>query len=309
MPNWVTVRVKASNPQMLSEKFLTSFTQEEIDKEENFTDNGDELSKYVDFNILIPTPSDLDVIKGKATYQNEERFYEFQREQVELQEELVTPLLKKLYKEGMTQQEFVELALPECLNHKENFIKVYNLYPMASEEEIKEDISNTLRSFYNMETYGSTDWYEFHIDKWGTKWNARTMYLDEESGFVEFQTAWSCPFEILEELSKYTDIAVSYADEDLGANFGVYKITNGVTENLIECGNYQQLNNMQKIDAIATATAITQGEIYDLNDEVFGSYEDDELSEYFGMTREEVTTIAEQSVKDTQEILNQLQLV
>lgn len=309
MPNWVTVRVKASNPQVLSEKFLSSFTKEEIEKEENFSDSGNELSKYVDFNILIPTPSDLNVIKGKATYQNEESFYEFQREQVELQEELVTPLLKKLFKKGLEQSEFVESALPECLNHKENFIKVYNLYPIASEEEIKNDISNVLRSFYNMETYGNTDWYEFHINKWGTKWNARTMYLDEESGFVEFQTAWSCPFEILEELAKYTDIAVSYADEDIGSNFGAYTIINGVQEDLIVSRPYDELNGMQQVDAIATATAITQGEIYDLNYEVFGSYEDNELSEYFGMTREQVINIAEQSVRDTQEVLTELQLV
>ena len=308
MPNWVTVRVKAGNPQIFSEKFLSSFTQEEIEKEDNIADNGEILSKYVDFNILIPTSPDLEIVKG-VCYQNEEKFYEFQRDKVELQEELITPLLQKLYKEGLTQDKFVKSSISECMKSKDNFIKVYNLCPMASEDRIKEDISNVLRSFYNYKVYGETDWYEFHINKWGTKWNAITLYVNEEEGFVEFQTAWSCPFEILEELAKYTDIAVSYADEDIGSNFGAYTITNGIREDLIESQPYNKLNGMQKVDAIATATAITQGEVYDLNEEVFGSYEDEEFSKYFSMSKNKVLKIAQESVKETQDILSRLELV
>ena len=66
---------------------------------------------------------------------------------------------------------------------------------------------------------------------------------------------------------------------------------------------------MQKVDAIATATAITQGEVYDLNEEVFGSYEDEEFSKYFSMSKNKVLKIAQESVKETQDILSRLELV
>lgn len=309
MPNWVTVRVKAKNPQIFSEKFLSSFSQEEIDNEENFTDNGDELTKRVDFNILIPTPSDLNVVKGGASYQDEIRYYDFQKDKVEKQKRLITPILEKTYKEGMTQDEYVQATLPNCMGvNTDKFTQVYNI-PITNEDEIKEDISNVLRGFYNTKTYGNTDWYEFHIDKWGTKWNATTVYVDEENGFAEFQTAWSCPFEILEELAKYTDIAVSYADEDLGSNFGAYTIVNGVKEDLIKSEPYNTLNSKQKVDAIATATALTMGEIYDLNDEVFGSYEDTDFVKYFDMTREQAQEVGQNAVENTQEILSDLGLL
>ena len=308
MPNWITVRVKAKNPQIFSEKFLSSFSQEEIDNEENLSDNGDELTKRVDFNILIPTPSDLNVVKGGASYQDEIRYYDFQKDKVENQKRLITPILEKTYKEGMTQDEYVQATLPNCMGvNTDKFTQVYNI-PITNEDKIKEEISNVLRGFYNIKTYGNTDWYEFHIDKWGTKWNATTVYVDEENGFAEFQTAWSCPFEILEELAKYTDIAVSYADEDLGSNFGAYTIVNGVKEDLIKSEPYGSLTNKQKVDAIATATALTMGEIYDLNDEVFGSYDDNDFVTYFDMTREQAQQIGQNAVENTQEILSDLGL-
>lgn len=310
MPNWVTVRVKTQNPQILSDKLLSTYTQEQIDKEENFADNGEELEKFVDFNKLIPTPSDLNVVKGGASYQDEIRYYDFQKDKVEKQKRLITPILEKTYKEGMTQDEYVQATLPNCLDiHKGKFIEVYNLSAMASNDKIKEEISNVLRGFYNTKTYGNTDWYEFHVDKWGTKWNAQTTYVDEKYGYVEFQTAWSCPFELLEELAKYTDIAVSYADEDTGSNYGVYTITNGVKENVISCSRYNELTDADKIRAITTATVITMGEVYDINEDIFGHYEDGEFNEYFHMPKEEVIEIAQESASEVQATVGNLGLL
>lgn len=304
MPNWITVRVKAKNPQIFSEKFLSSFTQKEIEDEENLSDNGEELSKKVDFNVLTPSPSDLSIVAGGVQYQDENDYYDFQKEEVERQKTFITPLLEKTFKEGMTQEEYVKATLPNCLkNHKDKFLQVYKINSID-----EEDLTNVLRGFYNKRVYGNVNWYDFHVTKWGTKWNATTIYVDEESGFAEFQTAWSCPFEILEELAKYTDIAVSYADEDTGSNYGVYEIVDGVRIDYISSSRYMELNNVQKINAIATATALTMGEIYDINEDIFGHYEDGEFNDYFNMPKEQVLKIAQVSVNDTQKVLSQLGL-
>lgn len=308
MPNWVTVRVKAQNPQILSDKLLSAYTQEQIDNEENFADNGEELEKFVDFNKLIPTPSDLNITSGAGSYYNEDHYFDFQKDKVEKQKSIITPMLERNYKEGMTQADFLEKAMPFAILYKERFETVYGTN-ISDEKMMKEDLTNILKGFYNFKTYGNVDWYDFHYAKWGTKWNAQTTYVDEGNGYIEFQTAWSCPFEILEELAKYTDIAVSYVDEDLGSNFGAYTIVNGVKEDLIKSEPYNTLNGKQKVDAIATATALTMGEIYDLNDEVFGSYEDTDFVEYFDMTREQAQEVGQNAVENTQEILSDLGLL
>jgi hypothetical protein len=56
------------------------------------------------------------------------------------------------------------------------------------------------------------DWYDWSIQNWGTKWDVSETHEDE-NGYICFDTAWSTPIE--------------YADEDLGNNCGMYKLSNG----------------------------------------------------------------------------------
>jgi hypothetical protein len=72
-------------------------------------------------------------------------------------------------------------------------------------------------------------WYDWCNDNWGTKWDVRETFEDEE-GNICFDTAWSTPMEVLTHLSKiWYDLIfeVSYADEDLGSNCGRYELKNG----------------------------------------------------------------------------------
>ncbi|WP_417372993.1 hypothetical protein [Glutamicibacter protophormiae] len=76
-------------------------------------------------------------------------------------------------------------------------------------------------------------WLDWSIGNWGTKWNAydtKTGALEDGTGTLQFDTAWSHPFPVLEALSvKFPNhpLDVEYADEDLGYNLGKYTITNG----------------------------------------------------------------------------------
>jgi len=68
------------------------------------------------------------------------------------------------------------------------------------------------------------NWYNFHCNYWGTKWNAYDGYTKigkTQITFV-FSTAWSAPFGIYEKLCELGyDFEIRYADEDIGSNCGM----------------------------------------------------------------------------------------
>jgi hypothetical protein len=78
---------------------------------------------------------------------------------------------------------------------------------------------------------GVTCWYEWNTSNWGTKWNAYDIdEVTELSTSVQFDTAWSHPFPVIAALSKKFPeevITVTFADEDLGGNYGHYTVLNG----------------------------------------------------------------------------------
>jgi len=59
----------------------------------------------------------------------------------------------------------------------------------------------------NMAKYGYGSWYDFNTENWGTKWNSyenNIEFIQDEDGaryVIEFQTAWSLPTPIFEELN------------------------------------------------------------------------------------------------------------
>jgi hypothetical protein len=81
-------------------------------------------------------------------------------------------------------------------------------------------------------------WYDWSIENWGTKWDVSETYEDEE-GYICFDTAWSTPIELMCTLSeRYSDLTfeVTFADEDLGSNCGVYSFQNGQETNFVSYG-------------------------------------------------------------------------
>lgn len=52
----------------------------------------------------------------------------------------------------------------------------------------------------NLDRYGCTNWYDWNIKNWGTKWNASDS--EEKGGKITFQTAWSPPVPVILATSK-----------------------------------------------------------------------------------------------------------
>ena len=124
--------------------------------------------------------------------------------------------------------------------------------------------------------FGYADWYGWQLNAWGTKWNASSVYWNDDNDFVSFNTAWSTPFSLLTKLSeKYPEarFEVEYADEDFGYNVGTYTLVGGVEieENVPEGGSRE---------AYEMAINIQGGEDYYLGDDFCDVDEDEELSNF-----------------------------
>lgn len=94
-----------------------------------------------------------------------------------------------------------------------------------------EKFNNFIKMLQNIRNHGNTSWYDWSIENWGTKWNAYDAEIDDiDDGIIQFDTAWSFPYPVIETLSKMNpddEIEVQYADEDIGHNLGHYIIKNG----------------------------------------------------------------------------------
>jgi hypothetical protein len=82
--------------------------------------------------------------------------------------------------------------------------KAYHADPDAQAKQKADDAANIAR-------HGYASWYDFHCDKWGTKWNACDCSIDEDwktkktihvtktehSVLYRFNTAWAPPLEVI----------------------------------------------------------------------------------------------------------------
>ncbi len=69
--------------------------------------------------------------------------------------------------------------------------------------EGEDDTQYKERMAENLRLYGAEDWYKWHIDNWGTKWDAKDTIveqLDDQNFNVRFHTAWSPPIDWFEKI-------------------------------------------------------------------------------------------------------------
>ncbi|MEE3759699.1 hypothetical protein V2H33_21955 [Escherichia coli] len=87
------------------------------------------------------------------------------------------------------------------------------------------------------------NWYKFHLDKWGTKWNAYDCSIVEQENkmIITFDTAWSEPEEIVREIHKWFPefmLTHEYFDEGWGffgcKRYGALGIFGGTYKDRVE---------------------------------------------------------------------------
>ena len=230
MPNWVINKVKFS-----------SRGKEIIDKITS-TNNDEE---YVDFNKIIPMPKTLNITSGG----NDRDAMQYAllkmdalqlKQTIEKLKETSTSFygnyFNKIYsckKYTLEELEKVAKEFEEKLNSdkQDRFNEVD--YKELGVNNL-EDLGNAYIN--NILQYGADSWYDWCCENWGTKWNASDTYIIDDNE-IEFSTAWSCPLNIFKELSKQfsgVEIAVDFADEDIGSNCGKITFLNGEMEEYID---------------------------------------------------------------------------
>lgn len=137
----------------------------------------------------------------------------------------------------------------------------------SSSSHIAKVKKQALMRIENKRRYGFFSWYDWSIEKWGTKWNAYAVEMPVErkrervkrgykhrpthvrayakrvfkkhlarhaaSGaelVIRFETAWSAPEPIYHEMARrfpHLDFQIRYADEDSGSNCGTITLSAG----------------------------------------------------------------------------------
>ena len=126
-----------------------------------------------------------------------------------------------------------------------------------------------------MNRFGADNWYDWRVQNWGTKWNCYQIFDEnwENDNEIEFQTAWSNPLPILQELSRQfpeVKIEVRYYDEDFGSNVGEYTLL---------CGEVQELNIPRDITEGLRLAIDISGDDYHFTEGLVEYGEDHDFSE------------------------------
>lgn len=113
-----------------------------------------------------------------------------------------------------------------------NWVKCRLYFEGRDMEEVRERYSSVSEDGKMMFDFGKVvpepdyeleyvDWYSWRIKNWGTKWNSCQNEWTDDS--VEFCTAWSAPYPILEEVARQMGcrVRMEYADENIGSNCGI----------------------------------------------------------------------------------------
>lgn len=80
--------------------------------------------------------------------------------------------------------------------------------------------------------YGFSDWYEWRVFHWGTKWNASEVELNLETTnaiYIRFHTAWSPPTPIIKKIAEmfpFADLVLDWEEE--GGYYGHSEYEKGV---------------------------------------------------------------------------------
>lgn len=259
MPNWVSNTIKPLNEKdwgKLKELLVNAVGE-------------------VDFSIITPIHNDLQITSGSYSYTT--RINTYYDKLCNNQTLVIDPKLKPFYNDKITQSDFVIQVMNSFTKvDLTSFKNIYGIHYDIHTKDFIDAVSNIIKGYFNLHRYGYTDWYEACYALWGTKWNASCSYVDDACCKIEFNTAWCTPQPILEKISKVVPIQISFADEDLGSNYGLYEVKDG---------NFEDILNSQ--GSIGSAIAL-QGGCREYIEEYFSSdnYSDSEIQEYFNDSRE-----------------------
>lgn len=210
MPNWTWNRIACKKS--IADKILTK------------TDNGYSF----DFNKIIKMPEDLDIESGSMGQNGLMYLYlkskdDLEKIKINNAYKSCNPFFKDIYREGRFGQ------LEE------------NPAEFENESDFKESVELGKKYLSNYEKYGHCTWYNWCVDKWGTKWNVGEnvdVEIDsDEECIITFNTAWSPPRGIIIEYSKLckdNEFNWEYENEDYDGHHTLRKLNGEIYDTVID---------------------------------------------------------------------------
>lgn len=241
MPNNVRNNVTVIGPVDEITKFWqmfdiskTSSIEDRLTKTSRKIQVDDDAPAYnfdLDFNKIISRPKDLE-IESDGLVMYLESYHGMCKD---LQQKIMSTPRSIL--DSLNAQTVYEFVKQSC-SPENAFYIVQDLD--RAEDALRENFCKAIR---NYRKYGYSTWYYWSCNNWGTKWNAYNQARMSDTAF-SFDTAWAHPFPVMSELSKmmFRSIVfeVKYADEDIGANVGHYRIIGGITTYLLDTDDKEE---------------------------------------------------------------------
>jgi hypothetical protein len=180
---------------------------------------------------IIGTEQQVAQVRAEIKGEEEDRFIDFNK---------IAPIPKEL--EGTVSP--MRIISQEEYDIQERKIANNELTENEKSWGISRSLTQALVDEYRAK-FGHCDWYGWQTANWGTKWNAYDQYSNDDA-VIEFNTAWSTPYNLLVNLSKkYPQVTfeVEYADEDFGYNVGKFVLLNGevIDENIPDGGSQEAI--------------------------------------------------------------------
>ena len=123
-------------------------------------------------------------------------------------------------------REFVEKSLIRD-EHKDDNFSFNGTHPMPEDLNITKGTQTQEekeQAILNKAKYGYTDWYNWHIGEWGTKWDAcESEILHNDINFfsVSFESAWSPPTDWINNIMQdFPDLCFTLEYDEPGMGFG-----------------------------------------------------------------------------------------
>lgn len=215
MPNWVINRLTIEGPNV--EKII----KKHITKEEDGRD-------CFDFETICKMPKELDIEKSSKMADG-----------FKLYIAKINPVISAIgtAEDKMEINDFSNKMIKILGKNAIGKIPMYMLRDNEVEEFktlYKEGFENVVnlgeKAFNNLEKYGDTDWYNWRIRHWGTKWNSCNTYVSDDKKMICFDTAWSPAISAIEKFaSMYPELKIThdYAEEQVAYYCGKLEYENG----------------------------------------------------------------------------------
>lgn len=213
MPNHIQNRLKVIGEENEVQNLLNHIKGKKED--------GSEIE--IDFNKIVPMPKGMDV----EVHSGIKMWVEICTGQLDFAQLFSPPLSSpsEMFKNGnygsLASRIGASTAMDYLTGKRDGNVKDFT----------PEEFEMFVQCLKNYREYGSTSWYEWAKDNWGTKWNAYELNDERTtSDTIYFQTAWAPPIELMVKLSSEfpkVEIQLDYADEDSGSNTGKIKLKGG----------------------------------------------------------------------------------